>query len=863
MSARAQPLPPPWLNRALTHPLVRVAVPLAIAAAAFAVLRELAAHVAWADVRADVAAASPTQIGLAICFTALSFLGIAGYDVISVLASAKGRVPVRVAAMAGACGCAVSNLLGFSYLTGTAVRYRIYSAFGLDAADVAAIFATSWVAFWLGLTILLAGLLTLHPAGLSVMIGIAASVQVVLGLALLAGLALLWLWLAAEQRHVVFGGKRHALPSPVLAGLLTGSAVIDMLGAALALFVLMPADLGASFPWFFVVYVAAIALGVMSHAPGGLGVFEASIIAGLGAGGRSDVLAGLLVYRLVYTGLPFVVAATALAAIWLFRRRGAAAANAGWAFRLVRPLVPPVAAAIALVSGTILLVSGNLPAEGSRLGLVSDILPLGFIEVSHLAGSVVGMLLIVVARGLYRRLYRAWLIAMVLFALGIVASLSKGLDWEEALALTLGAGILGVFRSAFYRVSGASALRLSGPWLVSILGLFAAVVWMGLFAYSHVAYRDALWWDFALHGDASRFLRASLAAAAVLAVVTFNSLVMARGPRMAAGPIPDAVRRLVAESADTDANIALMGDKAFLIAPDEGAFLAYADTGRTLIAKGDPVGAEAAGRALIWQFREKADAMGRSCAFYAVSPAYLATYLDMGLHVLKFGEVARVDLRGFGLDGSRRKDLRHARSKAQREGVVFRILPRDRLGQYLEDLRAVSDAWLAMKQGSEKGFALGAFEDGYVANFDFAVLQRGKGGEILAFANLFQGAGRHELSLDMMRYRPGAPGYVMDALFAELMLWGAGRGFHWFSLGAAPFAGLETHRLAPLSARLGGFLYAHGEQIYHFEGLRAFKQKFDPVWSPNYIATPGGLAVPRILYEVNVLISGGMRGLMR
>lgn len=103
----------------------------------------------------------------------------------------------------------------------------------------------------------------------------------------------------------------------------------------------------------------------------------------------------------------------------------------------------------------------------------------------------------------------------------------------------------------------------------------------------------------------------------------------------------------------------------------------------------------------------------------------------------------------------------------------------------------------------------------------------------------------------------------MDALLAELMLWGAAQGYHWFSLGAAPFSGIENRQLAPIWNRIGGFVYEHGEHFYNFGGLRALKEKFDPEWSPIYLATPGGLATPQILNEINVLISGGFRRLMK
>jgi phosphatidylglycerol lysyltransferase len=260
--------------------------------------------------------------------------------------------------------------------------------------------------------------------------------------------------------------------------------------------------------------------------------------------------------------------------------------------------------------------------------------------------------------------------------------------------------------------------------------------------------------------------------------------------------------------------------------------------------------------------REKADREGKRCAFYAVSPRYLPTYLDLGMSILKIGEVASVDLRGFTLDGSAKKDFRQARNRAKRDGFTFGIVPKQELPRVLSAMRSISDKWLASKQGEEKRFALGAFEEGYILNFDHAVL-RNVSRDIVAFANLFQGADKHELSVDLMRYDPEGPGFAMDALFGELMLWGAAEGFHWFSLGAAPFSGIDSRQLASMWNRIGSFVYEHGEQFYHFEGLRAFKQKFDPVWTPNYLASPGGLAAPCILYEVNVLISGGVSGLMK
>jgi len=334
------------------------------------------------------------------------------------------------------------------------VRYRIYAALGLDLARVAGVIATAWVGFWLGLGLIIAVLLVLHPVGLSGVLPIGADMETAVGLAILAGLAVLFLWLARGRRRFVYGGFAFDLPHIRLAGALTAVSVFDLTMMAATLYVPMPGDLTQNFAWFFLVYVGAIALGILSHATGGLGVFEATTVAGLGAGGRSDGLAALILYRLIYTVLPFVVAMAGLAAVWVVSERRAVGKSAGWAYRLVRPLVPVAAAGIALLAGVILLISGALPGDGARLGLLSDILPLSFIEASHLAGSVAGLLLVVISRGLYRKLYRAWAIAIALMVLGLVASLAKGLDWQEAVGMVVATGLLAAFRSAFYRVGG-------------------------------------------------------------------------------------------------------------------------------------------------------------------------------------------------------------------------------------------------------------------------------------------------------------------------------------------------------------------------------------------------------------------------
>ncbi|WP_182084939.1 bifunctional lysylphosphatidylglycerol flippase/synthetase MprF [Aureimonas sp. ME7] len=832
-----------------------VGIGLAISAVAFATLHQMMESLSLGEIRAAIGGVPTYALILAFVFTFVSFAAVSLYDVVAVETIAPGRVSRPVAATVGAAGYAISNALGFPLLTGGALRYHAYKSGGIDLADIGRIVGTSWFALWFALAIMLGIALVVDPSGVPFLRDVDPRIDLTLGLGVVVLIGLFVFWLSRGQREVRLRRFHMALPSHRGALVQIVAGIVDVGAAAAVLYVLMPAGTVTSFVLFALVFAIAVVVGVASSAPGGLGAFEATLLVTLGLSDRADVVAALVVYRLIYTVFPLVLTVVGLALIEAKRRRGVVTGPAKELVRAVEPIVPPAVAALTFGGGLILLASGALPSGTQRLGVLGDIVPLPFIEMSQLAASFVGVALLIVARGLAKRLWRAWIVSMALLLAGSVFALFRGLDWEEAVLLVVQATLLLGFRRAFYRRSITNPFALTWGWLAAVLATVMASIWLGFFAYRHVEYANTMWWDFALDANAPRFLRASVVSVAIVAAVGLDVAIHRRTERVQRfSAIPPEVPAIVASSPSTNACLALLGDKRFLFSPDRRGFIMYARSGGSLVALGEPVGPPDVVTELAWSFRDLADRQAERPVFYEVGPESLPLFLDMGLTALKLGEVARVDLQKFTLEGAKMQNLRTATRRAEREGLEFSIIGTQEVVDSIVELKAVSDAWLGNKAGSEKGFSLGYFDADYLAHFDMAVLR--KDGAIVAFANLWRGADKHELSIDLMRFLPDISKVLMDSLFARLLLYGKDEGFRWFNLGAAPLSGLVDRRGASRWNRFGAFLYRKGGNFYHFDGLKGFKQKFNPVWTPHYLICPSGFDTAKALVDVTTLISG-------
>lgn len=799
----------------------------------------------------------PRGLWLALGLTALSYASLTFYDVLALRYVGKPLSYARTA-LASFIAYAFAHNFSLAAVTGAAIRYRMYSPSGLTAVDVARVVAFTTITSGVGI-LLLGGLpLLLAPDAAGAALRFHPGWAVAIGIGILGSVAAYAVWASLSRKPVEIWNWQIVPPGPGLALPQLVLGLGDLVLSAGALWVLLPEGATVSFPAFCGAYAAAILVSVVSHVPGGLGVLESVLLLTLPHGDPVGMLAALLAYRVIYYLVPLGVGALLLGGHEVASQRRRVVK----AVALLQYVAPQLSGALVFLAGVVLLVSGATPGLDTRLETLRHLLPVSVLETSHLAGSVIGLALLVLARALFQRVRAAWFLTIGLLAGGIIASLLKGLDYEEALILAMVLGILWMGQGQFYRVASLWKQRFSPAWIVNIIIVVTAAIWIGLLAQRHVPYANDLWWTFAADADAPRMLRAGL-----LVLVLASGLVLRNllGPAQPEPALPtaadlDRVRQVLTTSGISAANVALAGDKHLLFSPAGDGFLMYRIAGRSWVALGDPVGTREIREELLWRFRELVDEHGGRTVFYEVGAENLPLYVDLGLTLIKLGEEARVPLASFSLEGKARAELRTARRRAEREGSSFEIVPPAEVAGLLPALRDISDHWLDDKATQEKGFSLGFFSPEYLLNFPVALIRLH--GRPVAFANLWVTAGRQELSVDLMRFGPEAPRGSMDYLFTELMLWGREQGYRYFSLGMAPLAGLEQHPLAPAWHRVGNLVFRYGEHFYNFDGLRRYKAKFMPEWEPRYLASPSGLALPRVLIDVASLISGGIRGLL-
>lgn len=290
-----------------------------IAVAAFALTNTLS-HIDPGTLSQALSKVSGERLLEAIAFTALSYLALTGYDA-AALRSMKTRASYRLIAFGAFCSYAFSFNLGFTLVTGAAMRLWIYGREGVSAAAVAGVTLAANVAFWLGLLATFGVSLFYGAGALAALDGLPALLHQILGATALTLIGAYCAFVGLAPRAIAFRGRSLTLPGPGMTLAQTLLGCVDICGAAAALYCLSPLGAQIGFAPFCAIYVIGCVVGLASHAPGGIGVFEAVMLHALGGeGAQEDLLASLLVFRAIYYFAPFALALAMLGAVEAMRR---------------------------------------------------------------------------------------------------------------------------------------------------------------------------------------------------------------------------------------------------------------------------------------------------------------------------------------------------------------------------------------------------------------------------------------------------------------------------------------------------------------------------------------------------------------
>jgi phosphatidylglycerol lysyltransferase len=813
----------------------------------------------WDEITGYLTGIPPIYFVVSLFLSFLSYLLLTAYDVLGVEYIGED-LALGKTIRAGFIGYAFSHNMGMALITGGSIRYRIYSIWGLTGIQVTKIVAFSAFTLWIGFCATAGLSLVLAPPSLPEGVIVPYVSLRILGGILLVMVIGYMIASATVKNEWSFRSWRFTFPSFKMAMKQVGIASLDWLLACSVLYVLLP-EAGVPFFSFLGVFLLAQIVGLFSQVPGGLGVFESIILLYLSnfmTG--SNVIGILLVYRIIYYLIPLLVAMVILG-YQEYKVNRQVVKDFGSRTASWFPRVVPLAFSISIfIGGTILLFSGALPSEIPRMQWLQSFIPLPVIEMSHFFASLVGAALLVLARGLQRRIDAAYHATVGLLIFGILFSLLKGVSYIEAGILLLMLIALIPSRQEFHRKASLFAQSFSPYWVSMILMVFFSSIWLGLFSYQNVEYQKELWWQFTLLGDAPRYLRASVAVLGFAVIFGLIKLLKPRYPELQED-IPYAYEtayKIMERSGRTQSNLLLLGDKRLLLSDEHDACIMYGVEDKSWISMGDPMGPKQEIEELIWKFRDLSEKNDGWPVFYQVHDRYLDLYRSLGHTLLKLGEEARIALPEFDLANKALSELQKDCKKLKKGGYEFELIPARRVASHLNELKEVSDAWLQIPGNHEKRFALGYFKDDYLTNFPIAVIK--KDNKLQAFSNLWTTARKHEIGYDLIRFRPSIPPSLTDFILAESVLWGKERGYQRFNLGIAPLSEMDETKLEPKWAKFADQLYDYGGHLYNFKGLRHHKEKFNPRWEPLFLAAPAGLRLAAVLSHIAELISGHRRG---
>lgn len=648
--------------------------------------------------------------------------------------------------------------------------------------------------------------------------------------------------------------RNHDLAISDLIPSLAMALLIDGLGVAATWFALKAVTIDATIGMAAAVYAVGTLFALIAPLFNGLGIVELSMTILLSQFGvpPAAALGATLIYRVGEVWIPF--------ALGIGSHKRTRQVATGVAIRL-----PAVWAGFTGILSLATLIVRPSHRHMHGFERYSSIIPINAVWTISL---VFGFLLLYVAFGLVRRQRLAWICAIVMSLLVILAHGEMLLRRDRIIVAiaAINLALLLLFRRR-YRV------RADPPSLRRGL-VFSGIAMFYAFAYGTAGFYLALRRDYGQDIDAhnaaintlSHFFllnkddlvpRTHYAAwfigsfhtvgilTLVFAVISLSRPVIWR--KTVASTELHRAQELFRKHGDSSQDIfKTWPDKRFFFSSTGDAVIAHGFANGTAVALGDPAAPNrAAMDRVVLEFVEFCGRNGWRIAFHQATHRHIGSYQLPGLVTLKIGEEAIVDLTSFTLSGKKMKDLRAVRNRMERTGCSFVTYEAPHSDELLCQLRDVSDNWLQREGRRERGFTLGAFNEDYLRNCPILAVRTAEG-DILSFVNIIPSGVDGELTFDLMRHRLDAPNGAMDFAFLGLIEYGQRQGYTRLSLGMVPWAEVGESDDAPRRERIVHLLRNYFDRFFASEGLRAYKGKFLPTWEPCYLVYSGDASLPFI-----------------
>lgn len=518
----------------------------------------------------------------------------------------------------------------------------------------------------------------------------------------------------------------------------------------------------------------------------------------------------------------------------------------------------------ALGSGLLNLYSLVNPIASERWRLISEIFPVEFRHFSRFMTLIIGFGLVISSINLYRRKRRAFFSVILLSSLSIVFHLTKGLNYEEAIASFVILCLLVLGRKSFTVKSSVVSLPMSylriAVAVVLAIAYGAAGFW---FIEKHhfginFHWNDALSESFRyllLIGDPelvpltrhAQWFIDSLYVSTIL-VIAYSVWSLYRPIlykfRIKPREIDQAKRIIQSHGKSSQDFFKYWPDKSFFFSDSGLTVISYGVAGNFAIALGDPVGPEGEIKSTIVAFCKFCENNGWGYAFHQTMPDFLPIYEDLGFRKLKVGDDAIVDLTSFSQDKIK-KQIRHTVRKVEEGGIQAQSFEPPLDEELIHKLKDVSDEWLKISGRRERGFTLGEFRHDYVRSTEVLAAMDAEG-KVQGFVNIIPSYRKGEATHDLMRRRRDTPNGVMDYIFVKLFLHLQSKGFERCNLGMAPMSGFRESENPSPEEKAIHYFFQHMNFLFSYRGLLSYKAKFATIWEPRYAVYRNALDLPKL-----------------